>query len=86
MANTFRIRKLVPASNAAPTAAISFEPQFSQDDGTTWAPLNEIPYPSLTHAVQAILNVVNNEASFNAQVLSGDLVPAQTFISYPIVS
>ncbi len=87
MANTYRIRKLKPQSgNAAPGAVASYEPQFSQDDGTTWAPLNQIPYLGETEAIQALNNVVNGEENFNEQVADGKLVPEQTFISYPIIS
>lgn len=84
MANTFRIRKLVPTSgNAAPNAVATYEAQFSQDDGTTWAPLSQIPVLAQSEAEKAINNVINGEDSFNEQVAAGKLVPTQTFIEYP---
>ncbi len=87
MANTYRIRKLKPTSgNAAPGSVASYEPQFSQDDGTTWTPINQIPYLAEVEAIGALNNVVNGEENFNQQVADGRLVPEQTFISYPILS
>lgn len=84
MANTYRIRKLAPTSgNAAPDAVASYEPQFSQDDGTTWTPLSQIPTLALVEAEGMLRNVINGEASFNAQVAAGKRVPVQTFSTFP---
>lgn len=84
MANTYRITKVSPSDgNAAQGVAAAFIPEFSQNAGTTWTPVQPIPYQSLQESKQKLANIVANEANFNKQVLAGHLVPVVTHIAYP---
>lgn len=84
MANTYRITKVEPSDgSAAPGVAASFIPEFSQNAGTSWAPVQPIPYESLTEAKMKLAKIAANEANFNKQVLAGNLVPVVTHIAYP---
>ena len=84
MANTYRIKKVAPTSgNAAPGPVAYYVPEFSQDAGSTWNPVQSVPYQSLSEAQQKLAKIVANETNFNTLVAAGKLAPVVSVIAYP---
>ena len=87
---TYRVRE-VKASQPASGPNAYYIAEFSTNSGTTWLPLNDLPFGSKVEANQYIANVVNNEAKFQKQFLQAKkfanpkTVPTQTIYAYPPV-